>query len=220
MQKTLSRSISSSLSCLFGAALMLGGLSSSAALAQTAAPSEPAAGVAASVGGPASLGQMRLSLDVVPAPLGKFKTKFGDSDVSSDAAMAFGLRVAFDYSINEYIFVGFGPQALFNVKGKDFDGDAAKQFDLSARLGGHAPIGDNLHLYGFLSPGYSILSPPKGDAAKGFSLGVAVGALVSFPGSNFFLNGELGYHMTFLSVDGVDFKTNYPLIALGGGVKF
>lgn len=199
------------------AALVLGGLSSTVAFAQS--PAEPAAGVAASAGGPASLGQMRLSLDIVPAPLGKFKFKVGDSDVSQDAAFAFGVRAVFDYSINDYVFVGFGPQALFNVTGKDSSGDAGKQYDLSARVGGHAPIGDNLHLYGFLSPGYSILSIPNADAAKGFSLGVAVGALVSFPGSNFFLNGELGYHMTFLSVNSNDFKTNYPLIALGGGIK-
>jgi len=211
MQRTLSRSIVSL------AALAVAGLSSSAALAQTEMTSS----------GPASIGKMRLSLDIVPAPLGKVKVSSQGADLSEDLAVAFGIRAVFDYSINDFFFVGFGPQVLFNVKSKDASSgtDAAKQWDLSARLGGHAPIADNVHLYGFLSPGYSLLtsSGDNTETAKGPSLGIAVGALFSLPGSSFFLNGELGYHLTFLtySVGGqsIDFKTNYPLIVLGGGIK-
>lgn len=212
MQRTPSRSI------LSLAVLAVAGLSSSVALAQTE--------VAPSVV-PTSLGKMRLSLDIVPAPFGKLKASAQGVDASSDAALAFGIRAVFDYSINDYLFVGFGPQVLFNVIEKDAPSgsNASKQYDLSARVGGHAPIADNVHLYGFLAPGYSIVtsSGDNSETAKGPSLGIAVGALFSVPGTNFFLNGELGYHMTFLtySVGGssIDIKTNYPLIALGGGIK-
>jgi len=212
MQRNLSRSI------LSLAVLAVAGLSSSAARAQT----EMAPSVV-----PTSLGKMRLSLDIVPAPFGNLKLSAQGQEVSGDLAFAFGIRAAFDYSINDYLFVGFGPQILFNVIGKDAPSgsDSGKQYDLSARVGGHAPIADNVHLYGFLAPGYSILSAPNpnSDAAKGFSLGIAVGALFSVPGTNFFLNGELGYHMTFLTVSSggssLDVNTKFPLIALGGGVK-
>jgi len=221
MQRTLSRST------LSRAVFAFTGLSAAAAAAQTEpVPAEPTVGGAeVAAAAPASLGKMRLSLDIVPAPFGKLKASLGGQETSVDAAFAFGVRAALDFSLNEYFFVGFGPQAIFNVKGKDSKGKADKQFDLSLRVGGHAPIADNLHLYGFLSPGYSIMTSGEDgvDSAKGFSLGVAVGALFSVPGTNFFLNGELGYHMTFLSLSelgqSIDVKSNYPLVVLGGGVK-
>jgi len=193
------------------------GLFSAIALAQPAASAPGSETVA-----PTSIGKMRLFLDVLPAPLGRVKESSGMSESSEDAAFAFGVRAAFDASLNDYLFVGFGPQALFNVKGKN-SSKTNKQFDLSLRLGAHALIADNVHLYGFLSPGYSILALEGSNSAKGPSLGVALGALFSLPGTRFFVNAELGYHMTFLSLseDGAtgDLKTNYPLIALGGGVK-
>jgi hypothetical protein len=110
------------------------------------------------------IGRMRLSLSFVLAPVGSLETTapfFGG--VSFDTAVAYGFRPAFDYSINEYFFVGFSPQLLLNVKGDGSDGDAAKALDLLARVGAHAPVAENIHLYGFLSPGYSIIYPPSGD---------------------------------------------------------
>jgi hypothetical protein len=140
-------------------------------------------------------------------------------------AFAFGLRPAFDYSLNDYFFVGFGPQLFFNVKGEDRD-DAGKQLDLLVRVGGHAPVADTLHLYGYLAPGYSIIYPSVGDDASGFALGVGAGAIYSFPGSLFAV-ADIGYQVGFqeqeVTVLGTtfefDYKIDYLLVGLGLGMK-
>jgi hypothetical protein len=165
---------------------------------------------------------MRLSFSLVPAPIGSLKTNIGGVDLSTDAAFAFGLRPAFDYSINEYFFVGASPQFLFNVKAKDAN-SSAKELDLLLRVGGHAPIADKIHLYGYLSPGYSVIYPPEGnDNASGFVLGVTGGAIYSFPGTLFAV-ADLGYQFGYqkISAGNVEFdlKSSYLLIGLGAGVK-
>jgi len=199
---------------LLSSVLAGAGLSSSISLAQPQAATSS----------PASLDKMRLSVAVVPAPFGKFEFSLNGMGASTEAALAYGLRAAFDYRINEYVFVGFGPQVLFNVIEKEAPegAKASKQLDLSARLGVQAPFADKVHLYVFLSPGYTILTSPNDDNVKGASLGIAVGVLFSIPGTNFFLNGDLGYHMTFLypGNPAVDLETKYLLIALGGGFTF
>lgn len=170
----------------------------------------------------ASLGRMRLSFSLVPAPVGSFKTNVGNVEVSADAAFAFGLRPAFDYSINDYFFIGASPQFLFNVKGKN-DDSSGKEFDLLLRVGGHAPVADKIHLYGYLSPGYSVIYPPTGNNnASGFVLGVTGGAIYSFPG-NVFAVADLGYQFGYQKVSTgnfeLDLKSSYLLIGLGAGVK-
>lgn len=177
---------------------------------------------AQSAGGPASIGRMRLSFSIVPAPLGSIETNFGGQKVSTDTAVAFGLRPAFDYSINKYLFVGFGPQFLFNVKA-DSGSDAGKAVDLLLRVGGHAPVADNVQLYGYLAPGYSVIYPPTGNEdPSGFVLGVAVGALFSI-NERLFASADIGYQLgyqeaTVLGAD-FDYHLRYLLIGLGIGMK-
>ncbi len=162
--------------------------------------------------------KMRIALNVVPMPfLGKLKASGGGIDVSTDAAFAFGVMPIFDYALNSNFFVGLGPMYTFNVKGKDGSGDAAKEIDIMLRVGGGAPVADKVQVYGYLSPGYSIISPPQGDSPKGFVVGAHAGGMMDITPSAF-VNAELGYQMGFQSVSGGDLKTSFFQIGLGGGM--
>ncbi|MBC8133654.1 MAG: outer membrane beta-barrel protein, partial [Deltaproteobacteria bacterium] len=138
----------------------------------------------------------RLGLNLVSMPLGSFSTEFGAVTGSVDATSAFGIRPFFDYLLTPYFFIGFGPTYAFNVKPKNFPGDAGTQLDLSLRLGGNAPISDTVQLYGYLSPGYSIITRDGGSDSTGFALGVNAGAMYTLS-STIFLNGELGYQIGY-----------------------
>jgi hypothetical protein len=193
-----------------------------AATLPPAAPTEPpppTATAAGSVGG-ASDTKMRVALNLVPMPfLGTLKANvpgFGSS--STDAAFAFGVLPIFDYSITSNFFVGFSPLVTLNVKGKDQTGDASKEYDFMLRVGGNLPLADKLQVYGYLNPGYSIISPSQGDSAKGFVVGAHAGAMFDVA-TNVFLNGELGYQLGFQSVDGADLQSRFFQIGLGGGMR-
>lgn len=166
-------------------------------------------------------GRMRLGLNVVPAPLGTVKGEAFGFSGSRDLAVAFGVRAFFDYLITPNFFIGFGPTYVFNVKDKDAD-SSGTALDLLLRLGGNAPVSDTLQLYGYLSPGYSIVMPPEGSDAKGLVLGLQAGAMYSLSRTAF-LNAELGYQIGFHSVSvlgsDVDLKFSYMQIALGGGIR-
>jgi len=187
--------------------------------AEPPAAAAPAAAPAGTMGG-AAASQMRVGLNVVPMPFGKFKTDVG----SVDTKFAFGVFPFFDYLIHPNFFVGIAPQYTFNVKPKDVDGDAAKELDIMLRLGGQGYVANQLQLYGYASPGYSIVMPPSGGTnAKGFVLGLHAGAMYDVtPGA--FLNLEIGYQLGFqkVSVGGVsgDTKTSFAQIGLGGGIRF
>jgi len=162
--------------------------------------------------------KMRIALNVVPMPfLGKLSASVGGFSASTDAAFAFGVMPVFDYALNSTFFVGLGPMYTFNVKGKDVPGDAAKEIDLMLRVGGGAPVAEKIQVYGYLSPGYSIVSPSSGDSAKGFVIGAHAGGMMDITPSAF-VNAELGYQMGFQSVSGGDFKTSYLQIGLGAGM--
>lgn len=209
---------------VFAVFVALGGtFAAGSAVAQQPAPSEPPVAEAPAGLPTAPVGRMRLSFSIVPAPIGSVESTVPIvGDVSTDMAFAFGLRPAFDYSVSQYFFVGFSPQFLLNVKDDDGNGDAAKALDLLLRVGGHAPVADKLHLYGFLAPGYSIIYPPTGDNASGFVLGVAAGAMYALT-EKLFASADIGYQLgyqefTFGGAD-FDFHLRYLLIGLGVGMK-
>ena len=183
---------------------------------------EPTPTAAASVGSLGETSPLRLSLTLAPMPAGKFKSSFAGTDVEADTAFAFALAPTIDYSFNQFAFIGFTPQYIFNVKGKDSTGDAAKELDLLLRLGGNAKVADTIMLFGYLAPGYGIVMPSSGDSAKGFVIGFAAGALFDLtPG--LFATGEIGYQLGYQSVKvgdlSVDFKTNFLRIGVGLGVR-
>ena len=124
----------------------------------------------------------------------------------------------FDYLVLPNVFVGAAPSYTFNVKAKDDTGDAASQLDLLLRVGYGMPVNEKLGLYGYASPGYSIISPPEGDSAKGLVVGLHAGAMYDVT-SNLFLNGQIGYQLGFQKVSDVDLKSNFLQIGLGVGKR-
>jgi hypothetical protein len=162
--------------------------------------------------------KMRIALNVVPMPfLGTLKVSAGGFSGSSDAAFAFGVMPVFDYALNSNFFVGLGPMYTFNVKGKDSTADAAKEIDIMLRVGAGTPVAEKIQVYGYLSPGYSIISPSAGDSAKGFVVGAHAGGMMDITPSAF-VNAELGYQLGFQSVSGADLQTRFFQIGLGAGM--
>jgi hypothetical protein len=157
---------------------------------------------------------MRLAVMLVPMPIGSFKS--GDS--SLDSAVAFAVMPVFDYLVLPNVFVGVAPSYAFNVKPKDGGGDAGSQIDLLLRVGGAYALNEKLGLYGYASPGYSIVKPPEGDSAKGLVVGLHAGAMFDIA-TKLFLAGEVGYQLGFQKVNDVEAKTNYLQIGLGVGMR-
>jgi hypothetical protein len=205
---------------LIGTVAVLGLCVSGTASAQVLQPTPTVMG---------SLGEtstMRVGVTLAPMPGGKLKSKIGSVEGDSDLAFAFGLAPTFDFSINQFLFLGLAPQYIFNVKDKDAS-SAGSELDLRVRVGGNAKVADTLMLYGYLAPGYSILMPPEeakggADNPKGFVLGFAFGAMLDFT-PTFFGTGELGYQVgyqkTTLSNVDIDLKTNFFHIGVGVGYR-
>jgi hypothetical protein len=162
--------------------------------------------------------KMRLGVMLVPMPLGSLKTSVAGADLSTDLAIAFAVMPVFDYIVMPHLFVGAAPSYAFNVKPKDGGGDASSQIDLLLRVGTGWALNEKLQLYGYGSPGYSIVKPSNGDSAKGLVLGLHAGAMMDVS-SKLFVNGEVGYQLGFQKVSDVDSKTNYLQIGLGIGMR-
>jgi hypothetical protein len=207
-------------SAAFVAVAVMG--ASGSALAQAAAPpAEPPVAAASTGLQTVPIGRARLSFSVVPAPLGSVETTF-ITNTSTDTAFAFGFRPALDYSFNDYFFVGVSPQLMLNVKGDNYNGDAGKALDLLLRVGGHAPVAERIHLYGFLSPGYSVIYPDVGNNPSGFVLGVTAGGMYAL-NEKLFASADIGYQLGYQEVTianaDLDFRLRYLLIGLGIGMK-
>jgi hypothetical protein len=183
-----------------------------------AAAPPPTATAAGGAGSAASASKMRLAVTLVPMPLGSLKTNIGGADLSADSAMAFAIMPVFDYLVMPNLFVGVAPSYAFNVKDKNSMGDAASQLDLLLRVGYGLPVAEKLGVYGYASPGYSLIRPSEGDSAKGLVLGLHAGAMYDLA-SNLFVNGQVGYQLGFQQLSGNDFKTNYLQIGLGVGMR-
>lgn len=174
--------------------------------------------------------KMRLGVVLSPMPTGTLKAKVGPLEGEDDAAFAFGVMPTFDFGINQFLFVGLAPQFIFNVNGKDSDGDAGQELDLRARVGGIAKVADTIRLFGYVAPGYSIVmvpdKPDGQDNPAGFVLGFAAGAAFDLTPA-MFLSGEVGYQVgyqgTTVSAPGgdvdVELKTNYLHLGIGLGVR-
>ena len=112
---------------------------------------------------------------------------------------------------------------IFNVKVKDpeIPADAARQYDLMARVAYVYPVADKTAVYAEVLPGYSLITS---DAAPA-GLVVAFGAGASIEMTDWvFVNLGVGYQMGFQKwkegANTYDTSTKYLRVALGGGVKF
>src|SRR5882757_126287 len=163
--------------------------------------------------------KLRLGLNLVPMPFGSFKATSLGTEISTATAFGFGIMPTIDYLLTPYFFAGFAPQFTFNVKSKNGGEDASHATDLLLRLGGNAPVADKIELYGYLAPGYSIISSSGGgDSATGFTLGFHGGGIydISPP---VFANVELGYQLGFQKLHSFDTKLNYFQVGLGIGIR-
>jgi hypothetical protein len=195
-----------------------------ALVGSTAAAQETAVSADTSLGEPS---KARIGVVLSPMPSGTLKVEAAGFAGDTDAKFAFGVMPTFDFSLNQFLFVGVAPQYIFNVNGDDFDGDAASELDLRARIGGIAKVADTVRVFGYLAPGYSILMLPDDgfgnvDDPKGFVLGFAGGAAFDLAPSTY-LSAEVGYQVGYQSTEvlnnDVDFKTNYLHLGVGLGFR-
>jgi hypothetical protein len=174
-----------------------------------------AAPVSAPVAAAAPDSKMQVGLNLLPMLLGKTKTDIGNFDMK----MAYGVGLSFGYAVIPGLIVGVAPQALFNVKGKDGTGDAAKAYDLLARVAYIYTVAPKIGLYAEVLPGYSIVAPPSGSSAKGFVIAGGVGGMMDIT-DQMFVNLGVGYQYGLEKVSGAKANLSYLRIALGAGMKF
>jgi hypothetical protein len=202
-----------------------------------AAAAEPAA-AAAPAAAPES--KMQAGVVLLPMLLGKATGGPSDDTSSSDLAFAYGVGLWFGYNVIPGLSVGIAPQILLNVKGKDSNAKAEKQYDIMARIAYAYRVMPQLAVYAEVLPGYSLSSlemsvttangPAKSSKPKGFVIGGGLGAAYDIT-DMFFANLGVGYQMGFQTMSvpaenpsnpDVSYaaKTRFLRIAVGGGVKF
>jgi hypothetical protein len=203
--------------------------------APAAAPA-PAPEMAPAPAAAAADTKFQVGIAFLPMLIGKQKESGTVSgfkiDQSNDLKFAYGVGITASYVIIPGLSAGIAPQAIFNVIPKNASGDAAKEFDIMARIAYAYPVIPQLSVGVEVLPGYSIISLPssmsnqggvKVDNPKGFVIGF--GATAAYDINNmFFANLGVGYQMGFQSTSvagsSVDSKTSFLRILVGGGVKF
>ena len=165
--------------------------------------------------------KLRLSADVDLYPTGNIDIG-GTPDISGSTAFAYGVGVAADYQLNRNIFIGVAPRIIFNVTSSDNSGDnAGTDYDLRARIGAGFGVAPKLRVYGYVAPGYSIITGSNQNADNGFTLGIAAGASYAI-NSTTHAYGELGYSFGFQSTtdtggtgDTIDVHVDFFHLAFG-----
>jgi hypothetical protein len=189
--------------------------------AAPAAPPVAAAATAVPAPAPAASRERRINvgLSLLPMGLGRFSASPGGMTVTADAAFAYGLGLSAGYVVIPGLIVGIAPQAIFNVKPKEDGGTGAKQYDLMARVAYAFPVVDTIAIYVEVLPGYSFISPPDGDTAKGLVLAFGAGGAMDLTDRTFVDLG-VGYQIGFQKRADVDVRTKYLRVALGVGMRF
>jgi hypothetical protein len=160
--------------------------------------------------------RMQMGASFLPMMLGKGNYYY-------ELAPAYGVGLSWSYVVARGLTVGAAPQVLFNIKVKDADTVAAsKQYDLTARVAYALRVASRVAIYGEALAGYSILSPPAGDSAKGLVWIYGVGGMVDVT-ERVFVNLGLGIQdgLQGLPVGGTryDRKTRFLRTAIGTGLR-
>jgi len=166
----------------------------------------------------------------LPMSLGKFSAVYGGMPITADAALGLGFTVSAAYEVIPGLSVGISPQMIYNVGTKeDPTGggspvDMSRELDVMARVAYAYPIVEGVRIFAEVLPGYSLILPKNGDAAKGFVIAGGVGAAIDMS-DRIFVSLGAGYQAGFQSrkdSGGVttDVRTRYIRIALGLGVSF
>ena len=167
--------------------------------------------------------RIEVGLSLLPMGLGKFSAAPGGMAFTADAAFSVGFSLQAGYALLPGLTVGLAPQGFFNVKPKEQGGAGAQEYDAMARVAYALRPVDTIALYAEVLPGYSLILPPDGDAAKGFVLGAGVGAAMDLS-DRVFASLGVGYQVGFQKLPAkdmsADVKTRYVRVALGVGTRF
>ena len=181
--------------------------------------------VALAVPAVASAGGLTAAAQVQLIPVGTLAFEGGGIDTSESTDLAYGIGAQVDYWVNEQISVGFAPRFVLNLR-PDSETESATQLDLAVRAQYNHPVNDQVKAFGFLAPGYSILSLPEeaGDLSpKGLIIGLGAGVRYGV-NDKLFVQGEAGYTLGFQggTEQGVDytFKSNLLHLGVGLGAAF
>jgi len=97
------------------------------------------------------------------------------------------------------------------------------EYDLLARVAYAYEVVDTIRLYAEVLPGYSVMTPSFGHAAKGFVLAAGGGCALDL-GARAFVNIGAGYQIGFQHLPAQDnsyeTSTRYVRFVLGGGARF
>ena len=75
--------------------------------------------------------KMRAQAQIELLPIGTGEGKIGDTSMSTDTAMAYGVSAMFDYAITPYLSIGVAPRLVLNViSDKPDDGYDAERVSL------------------------------------------------------------------------------------------
>jgi hypothetical protein len=147
-------------------------------------------------------------------------TARGKANASYDMAPAYGVSPSVDYRIVRGLSVGVVPQILFNIKHQA--ASALRQYDFMARVAYTLQVATRIALYGEGLAGYSVISPPAGDSAKGWVLALGAGGAIDVT-RRLFISVEAGYQwgLQMIAIDGIIHgdTTQFVRLALGAGVR-
>ena len=165
-------------------------------------------------------------LDLIP--FGEIRTKEADmGQIEVGADTGFGIGGSIEFPLARQFSLGFSPRYLFKVKGEPHR-DAGSQLDLAVRAKFHFPVNPRAKLFGFLSPGYSMVGVPDSSVFGGLDpggliLGIGGGADIMV-GRRVFITLELGYTWGFQSAseagEKYTYATNLAHLGLGIGSRF
>jgi hypothetical protein len=173
----------------------------------------------------AAQGQAQLSGRFDLLPSGEIRVAAQGDSLKNDTETAIGLGASLEFSVAPNVSIGFAPRILFNIKG-DGGSDSAQQLDLAARAKAHFPVSPKAELFGFISPGYSMILLPDNTAdlsPRGLVVGIGGGADIMI-GPASFITIELGHTWGFQggTERGIKYTlaTNFLHFGFGLGSKF
>ncbi len=147
-------------------------------------------------------------------------TARGRANAHYDMAPAYGVSPSVDYRIVRGLSVGVVTQILFNIK-RRVD-PALRQYDFMARVAYALQVVTRIALYGEGLAGYSVISPPAGDSAKGWVLALGAGGIIDIV-QRVFVSVGAGYQwgLQMMPVDGTIHpdNTQFVRLVLGAGMR-
>jgi hypothetical protein len=159
--------------------------------------------------------KMEAGLSFLSMPIGK-----GNGYL--DLAFSYGVGLSFSRTVWRGLTLGVAPQVLFNIK-RNAKAPASTEYDFMVRLAYVFRVTSKLSGYTEMLPGYSLLSHPTGDQARGFVIAYGLGGKMDLT-NQLFANLGVGYQngIQTLSVDGTSYwhRTQFWRLDLGTGWRF